>query len=326
MCPHVSPTSAHISRKSACTPAPAGAQPVELASGVDALYLSGHGYLSKGFLALLEEDRMFADRASMPGPLPARSAHLRPRSPRLGQVPLLPRPRVGPYRLHHEQPAARRPDPAPGRVPPCGRARWRGATFRVLLRPFVEDSSSVWPRLDLFCGPRGWSCARRTGRRFVCRGNGCTTYEAGRHRAPASPSAQDATSTSAPASTTRRPRWTLKGTDWWGLSGASVTPAANRSGASSSRSGGPPSANSSCSAPTPCWPPSLALALLQHRMAHASPPDGGLQSLPLAARRAVAGRAVGLARARRHRAEVHPRAQAGAHRSAASCPPSSATS
>jgi hypothetical protein len=32
--------------------------------GVDALYLSGNGYLSKGFLARLEEERLFADRVS----------------------------------------------------------------------------------------------------------------------------------------------------------------------------------------------------------------------------------------------------------------------
>lgn len=32
----------------------------ELASGVDALYLSGHGYLSKGFLAQLEEELLSA--------------------------------------------------------------------------------------------------------------------------------------------------------------------------------------------------------------------------------------------------------------------------
>ncbi len=42
--------------------------PRELASGVDALYLSGNGYLSKGFLARLDEERMFADRASRPVP------------------------------------------------------------------------------------------------------------------------------------------------------------------------------------------------------------------------------------------------------------------
>src|SRR5271154_5180335 len=40
----------------------------EMTSGVDALYLSGHGYLSKGFLAQLEEERSFADRVSVPVP------------------------------------------------------------------------------------------------------------------------------------------------------------------------------------------------------------------------------------------------------------------
>ncbi len=39
-----------------------------LASGVDALYLSGHGYLPKAFLARLEESRVFADQVSLPVP------------------------------------------------------------------------------------------------------------------------------------------------------------------------------------------------------------------------------------------------------------------
>jgi hypothetical protein len=40
----------------------------ELASGIDALYLSGHGYLPKAFLAQLEESRLFADKVSLPVP------------------------------------------------------------------------------------------------------------------------------------------------------------------------------------------------------------------------------------------------------------------
>ena len=40
----------------------------ELASGIDALYLSGHAYLTKSFLARLEESRLFADRLSLPVP------------------------------------------------------------------------------------------------------------------------------------------------------------------------------------------------------------------------------------------------------------------
>jgi hypothetical protein len=45
-----------------------GAGVRELASGVDALYLSGSGYLSKALLALLEDERLFADRVSVPVP------------------------------------------------------------------------------------------------------------------------------------------------------------------------------------------------------------------------------------------------------------------
>ena len=41
---------------------------IELASGVDALYLSGHGYLPKAFLARLEDSRQFADQVSLPVP------------------------------------------------------------------------------------------------------------------------------------------------------------------------------------------------------------------------------------------------------------------
>ena len=40
----------------------------ELASGVDALYLSGHGYPPKAFLARLEDSRQFADQVSLPVP------------------------------------------------------------------------------------------------------------------------------------------------------------------------------------------------------------------------------------------------------------------
>ena len=102
----------------------------ELASGVDALYLSGHGYLSKGFLARLEEERIFADRVSVPipfelGPL---TFGLAPHG--WGKYRLLPRPRDGEGRLHGQPPAAVGAHPAQGRVPPCGRARGNRATFR----------------------------------------------------------------------------------------------------------------------------------------------------------------------------------------------------
>ena len=55
----------------------------QLASGVDALYLSGYGYLSKGFVAKLEEERIFADRVSVPVPRTG-PPHPRARPPQLG--------------------------------------------------------------------------------------------------------------------------------------------------------------------------------------------------------------------------------------------------
>ena len=90
----------------------------------------GHGYLSKGFLARLEEERMFADRVSVPVPF-----ELGPS--RFGLAPH----GWGKYRycLDHETgrigfTSSRRlplgAHSAPGRVPPFGRAGGNGATFR----------------------------------------------------------------------------------------------------------------------------------------------------------------------------------------------------
>lgn len=66
----------------------------ELASGVDALFLSGHGYLSKGFLGPAGRGADVRRPGVGARPLRAGTAHARAGSPRLGQVPLLPRPRA----------------------------------------------------------------------------------------------------------------------------------------------------------------------------------------------------------------------------------------
>ena len=94
----------------------------ELASGVDALYLSGQAYLPKALLARLEESRLFADRVAA-RPLRVGIADLRTHAARMGEVPLLSRPRVRPYRFHLEHQAAAGADSAPGRVPALPRTR-----------------------------------------------------------------------------------------------------------------------------------------------------------------------------------------------------------
>src|SRR5580658_6095583 len=123
----------------------------ELASGIDALYLSGHAYLSKAFLARLEESRVFADQVSMRvpfelGPLTFGLAPhgwgeyrfcLDHESGRIGftSSTKLPQVRIQPRAefLHSLGPAA------------------TVRHFEELLRPVVAGLGFSVARLDLFC-------------------------------------------------------------------------------------------------------------------------------------------------------------------------------
>jgi hypothetical protein len=149
----------------------------ELASGVDALYLSGHGYLSKGLLAQLEEERMFADRVSVPVPF------------ELGPLTFGLAPHGwGKYRycLDHETGrigfTSRRRLPSV-RIQP--RAEFLHAVgpeetvrhFADLVRPFIEGLVLSVARLDLFVDMEGMQLCAQDRSAFVCRGDGCTTYE-----------------------------------------------------------------------------------------------------------------------------------------------------
>jgi len=151
----------------------------ELASGVDALYLSGHGYLPKAFLARLEESRLFADRVSLPVPF------------ELGPLTFGLTPHGwGRYRfcLDHESgrigftsstklPAVRIQPRAEflHSVGPAGTVHH----FDQLLRPVVDRLGLSVARIDLFCDVEGMELRGEDRRGFLCRGDGCTTYEAG---------------------------------------------------------------------------------------------------------------------------------------------------
>lgn len=195
---------------------PGSGRVCELASGVDALYLSGHGYLSKGFLARLEEERMFADRVSVPVPF------------ELGPLTLGLAPhgwgKYG-YCLDHETgrigftPSRRLPSV---RIQP--RAEFLHAVgpeetvrhFADLVRPFMEGLVLSVARLDLFVDMEGMQLCSQDRSAFVCRGDGCTTYENGptvtgfafgsRKTQRISARLYDKTAEMA-----------LKGTDWWEL-------------------------------------------------------------------------------------------------------------
>jgi hypothetical protein len=155
-------------------------EPFELASGVDALYLSGHGYLSKGFLALLEEHRMWADRGSIQVPF------------ELGPLTFGLAPHGwGKYRYCLEHESGRIGFTKSARLPAI-RVQPRAeflqthgpagvvAHFDSLLRPVVENLGFSVARVDLFCDLENLKLSAQDRLGFLCRGTSCTTYEAGR--------------------------------------------------------------------------------------------------------------------------------------------------
>ena len=188
----------------------------ELASGVDALYLSGHGYLSKGFLARLEDERIFADRVSVPVPF------------ELGPLTLGLAPHGwGKYRYCLDHETGRIGFTASRRLPSVRiqpRAEFLHSVgpqetvrhFADLVRPFIEGLVLSVARLDLFVDMEGIQLCAQDRSAFVCRGDGCTTYENGttvtgfafgsRRTQRISARLYDKTAEMA-----------LKGTDWWDL-------------------------------------------------------------------------------------------------------------
>ena len=188
----------------------------ELASGVDALYLSGHGYLSKGLLAQLEEERMFADRVSVPVPF------------ELGSLTFGLAPHGwGKYRYCLDHETGRIGFTSSRRLPSVRvqpRAEFLHAVgpeetvrhFADLVRPFIEGLVLSVARLDLFVDMEGMQLCTQDRSAFVCRGDGCTTYE----------NANTVTGFAFGSRRTQRisarlydktAEMALKGNDWWEL-------------------------------------------------------------------------------------------------------------
>ena len=283
----------------------------ELASGVDALYLSGHGYLSKGFLARLEEERTFADRVSVPVPF------------ELGPLTLGLAPHGwGKYRYCLDHETGRIGFTSSRRLPSVRiqpRAEFLHAVgpeetvrhFADLVRPFIEGLVLSVARLDLFVDMEGMQLCSQDRSAFVCRGDGCTTYEnanivtgfafGSRRTQRISARLYDKTAEMA-----------VKGNDWWELVwGERHTPGvAGVADRVRSRAGRP-------ERPRPVPPRgracrrAVALGLLHRGVAHLALSDCRLQPLPLAGRSALAGRALGVTGARRDRIAFHPKSEAG---------------
>ncbi|HEY6428716.1 MAG TPA: hypothetical protein VIX84_15955 [Acidimicrobiales bacterium] len=193
-----------------------GPGPTELASGVDALYLSGHGRLSKGFLARLEEERIFADGASRPVPF------------ELGELVLGLAPHGwGKYRFCLEHETGRIGFTASRRLPSVRvqpRAEFLYAVgpdgtvrhFDQLLRPFVEGMVLSVARLDLFLDVEGMALCAADREAFVCRADDCMTYESGKVVTGFSFGSRRTQRISARLYD-KTAEMTLKGTDWWEL-------------------------------------------------------------------------------------------------------------
>jgi hypothetical protein len=188
----------------------------ELASGVDALYLSGHGYLSKGLLARLEEERIFADRVSVPVPFD------------LGPLTFGLAPHGwGKYRYCLDHETGRIGFTASRRMPSLRiqpRAEFLHAVgpeetvryFADLVRPFVDGLGLSVARLDLFVDMEGMQLCAQDRRAFVCRSDGCTTYENG-HLMTGFAFGSRRTQRISARLYDKTAEMALKGSDWWEL-------------------------------------------------------------------------------------------------------------
>jgi hypothetical protein len=187
---------------------------VELVSGVDALYLSGHAYLPKAFLARLEDTRHFADQVSMPVPF------------ELGPLTFGLAPHGwGKYRfcLDHEcgrigftsstrLPAARIQPRAEflHALGPAGTVRH----FDELLRPLMDRLVFTVARIDLFCDVQGLVLRGDDRSAFLCRGDASTTYEAG-HVCTGFAFGSRRTQRISARIYDKTAEMATKGTDWW---------------------------------------------------------------------------------------------------------------
>lgn len=149
----------------------------ELASGVDALYLSGRAELPKRFLARLEDCRTWAAEAKRPAPCPIGDLIF-------GIAP----PRVGKYRFCLDHEIARIGFSTSGHLPTVRvqpRSQFLHAVgpeeaVRVvhqLLDAEVRRLRLWVNRVDLFADWQGWSLRLEDARRFVCRADARRTYE-----------------------------------------------------------------------------------------------------------------------------------------------------
>ncbi len=151
----------------------------ELASGVDALYLSGRAELPKQFLARLEDGRAWAAQAKRPAPF------------ELGELVFGIAPHGwGMYRFCLEH-AMARIGISTSRHLPTVRVQPRSeflhavgpeaavTTLQQILCPELRQLRFWVNRVDLFADWQGWELTLDDAARFVCRADARRTYEVG---------------------------------------------------------------------------------------------------------------------------------------------------
>lgn len=149
----------------------------ELASGIDALYLSARAFLTPAFLERMEECRRFARRIGRPAPLEMGQ----------GYVGMAPHP-FGRYRYCLEHPVGRlgltesehlptvRVQPRAEALHSLGPERTVEVVSELLAPEFGRLNWSV-SRVDVFCDVQGCEFSAQDARRFVCRADTRRTFE-----------------------------------------------------------------------------------------------------------------------------------------------------
>ena len=186
----------------------------ELASGIDALYLSARADLPADLVSYLELCRAWATEMRRPAPCEIGGTYFGMAGHGWGK-----------YRFCLDHPMARinfstsRHLPAVRVQPRAEYLHAEGpeavvATIRALLTPDLGDVHFSVSRVDLFADWQGWALALDDAHRFVCRADTRRTYEVG-GSSPASSSAAVRRRRSRPASTTKTADVAVKGSDWW---------------------------------------------------------------------------------------------------------------
>jgi hypothetical protein len=152
---------------------------VELASGVDALYLSGRASLRSALVERLEQRRRLAEGASIA--IPCEIGNVR-----FGMAPHA----WGMYRYCLDHETTRLGFTTSERLPAIRiqpRSQYLHSTgpagavarFHEVLGAECGDLSFTVSRVDLYADWQAWSLSADDRHRFLCRGDAVRTYEAG---------------------------------------------------------------------------------------------------------------------------------------------------